>query len=101
MKLEHGWNVPVLSSLKGHKLWRLKDKVVFDPKFDKGSGDEPAVNLYINSWLEDVNAGYPPTWNNLLVLLQEVGLQDIVQQILAVLSPNNQALSDICIATGK
>lgn len=98
MKLERGYNIPVLSNLKGHKLWQLKDKAVFDLKFDKGSDDEPAVSIYINSWLEDANAGCSPTWNNLLVLFREVGLQDIAQQILAMLSPDNQAIS---ITTGR
>ena len=101
LKLEHGCNVPVLSSLEGHKLWRLKDKAVFDLKFGKGSGDEPAVNIYINSWLEDADAGCPPTWNNLLVLLKEVELQDVAQKVLAMLSSNSHVLTGIHTAPGR
>ena len=90
LKLEHGFNVPVLSKLEVHKLWRLKDKAVFDLKFGSGSGNEPAVNIYINSWLEDADAGCPPTWNNLLVLLNELKLQDVAHRVLSVLSSNIQ-----------
>jgi hypothetical protein len=83
-------------------LWKLKDKAVFDLKFNNGSGCEPAVNIYINSWLEDEDAGCSPSWNNLLVLLNEVGLQDIAKRMFEVLSPNSQAsLCDISIANGR
>ena len=103
MKLEHGYNVPVLTDLKGHILWELKETAVFDLKFDKVSGsDEPAVNVYMNSWLKDENAGCPPTWNNLLVLLRQLKLQEVAEGIIAVLSPNRRiSLSDLCITAGR
>ena len=99
--MEHGCSVPVLSKLEANKLWRLKDKAVFDLKFDRSSGDEPAVNIYINSWLEDADAGCPSTWNNLLVLLKELELQDVAREVLSVLSCNSQVLDDIYIAPGR
>ena len=100
-KLEHGYDIPVLSSLNADHLWKLKDKAVFDLKFNNGNRYEPAVNIYINSWLEDEDAGCPPSWNNLLVLLGEVGLQDIPEQMIKVLSPKSHAsLCDISIANG-
>ena len=100
MKLEHGYNIPVLTSLKGHKLRELKDKAVFDLKFDKGNGnDEPAVDLYINSWLEDKNAGCPPTWNNFLVLLKDIKLGALAENILKIISPGSP-MSDFSISPG-
>ena len=103
MKLEHGYNVPVLSSLKGDRLWKLKDKAVFDLKFNERNGcDEPAVNLYISSWLEDKDAGCPPTWNNLVVLLREVDLEEIAKNVLAIVASNNLiSLSDLRITAGR
>ena len=99
--MEHGCNVPVLSRLEAYKLWRLKDKAVFDLKFGQGSEDEPAVNIYMNSWLEDADAGCPPTWNNLLALLNELELQDVARKVLSVLSSNSQVLDNICITPGR
>ena len=100
-RLEHGYNIPVLASLSANHLWKLKDKAVFDLKFNEGSENEPAVNIYINSWLEDEDPGCPPSWNNLLVLLSEVGLQDIAKRMLEILTLNSQSsLSDISIANG-
>jgi hypothetical protein len=101
MKLEHGLDIPVLTSLSADHLWKLKDKAVFDLKMGSGYA-EPAVDIYINSWLEDEDAGCPPSWNNLLVLLNEVGLQDIAKRMFEVLLPNSQAsLCDISFANGK
>ena len=100
-RLEHGYNIPVLTSLSANHLWKLKDKAVFDLKFNEGSKYEPAVNIYINSWLEDADAGCRPFWNNLLALLSEVGLQDIAKRMLEILTLNSQAsLCDIGFANG-
>ena len=87
VKLEYGCGVPILSELRANKLWKLKENAVFDLKMDKCSRiDDPAVDVYIDSWLEDENAGYPPTWKNLVMLLEEIGLEGLAKNILEALS---------------
>lgn len=88
VKLEHGCDVPILSELRANKLWKLKEKAVFGLMMDKHRSDEPAVDVYLNSWLEDKNAGCRPTWKNLVMLLEEIGLEGLAKGILEVLSTN-------------
>ena len=76
----------MLSQLEPLKLRQLKHKAVFDLKsLDKqgklnGTRD-PAVNLYIDSWLQDTSAGCRPTWRNLLVILGDIGLGEMARKI--------------------
>ena len=102
-KLEHGFNIPVLTKLKACKLWKLKDKAVFDLKIDEERGSyEPALYVYINSWLEDNSAGCCPTWRNLLTLLGEIGLGELAQGILAILSSNSSGSgNNLSMVPGK
>ena len=101
MKLEHGFSIPVLTSLSGDKLWELKNKAVFDLKFNKENGsNDSAVTLYINSWLEDEKASCPSTWNNLLVLLNDMKLGEITKKIIKIVSPDATP-SDFSINPGN
>ena len=85
-KLEYGYNVPVLSQLKPLKLHQLKNRAVFDLKMDKRNGShDPAVNVYINSWIQDKSASCRPTWRNLYNLFREIGLENIAKEFLGIL----------------
>ena len=89
-KLEYGHRpIRVLSQLQPLKLRQLKRKAVFNMKplddLAYGSNDA-AVGIYIKSWLQDRNAGCCPTWRNLLVILSDIGLEDVAAEILRVIS---------------
>ena len=86
-KLEHGYNIPILSELKPLKLKQLKHKAVFDLKIDNDwASYDLAVDMYIKSWLQDERAGCRPTWRNLVVLLGEIGLGEIARRLLNILT---------------
>ena len=48
---------------------------------------DPTVNFYIDSWLKesDENAGCRPTWRNLLVILRDIGMEEIAKEICELL----------------
>ena len=86
IKLEYGHNIRVLSQLESFKLRQLKHKAVFDLKPMNEEGKrfgthDAAVNLYIDSWLQDTSAGCRPTWRNLLAILGDIGLGEMAREI--------------------
>ena len=44
---------------------------------------DPAVKVYVDSWLQDERAGCLPTWRNFLVMLRHVGMREIATEILS------------------
>ena len=92
-KLEYGHRpIRVLSQLQPLKLRQLKRKAIFNlkPLDDLTCGrNDAAVGIYIKCWLEDRNAGCCPTWRNLLVILSDIGLEDVAAEILKVILDAN------------
>ena len=50
-----------------------------------GTSDS-AVNVYIDSWLQDENAGCRPTWRNFLVILRDIGMREMAREICELFS---------------
>ena len=47
---------------------------------------DPAVNFYIDSWLQDESAGCCPTWRNFLVILRDIGMGEMAREICELFS---------------
>lgn len=88
IKLEYYHKIQVLSQLTPARLRQLKRRAVFNLKLlndeEKRLGtSDPAVKVYIKSWLQDETAGCPPTWKNFLVILRDVGMGEIATGMLS------------------
>ena len=88
IKLEYCHKIQVLSQLTPARLRQLKRTAIFnlkpfnDEEKRRGTND-PAVLIYIDSWLQDESAGCPPTWRNFLMILRNVGMVEIAAGILS------------------
>ena len=88
-KLDLLYSIDLLSQLTPLTLIKLKDKALFHLKIDRlkvsSLIDLPAVNVYLQSWLLDQETSCPPTWRNLLTVLNSIGLNEVAEDILKAL----------------
>ena len=64
------------------KLHRFREKAQIHELYAfKYSRTYPIVDIYINSWLEDLQCNFPPTWENFLTVLRDIELGDIADEI--------------------
>ena len=81
-KLEVGEReIKVITKLRS-KLHSFREKAQIHELYAfKYNRMYPIVDIYINSWLEDPQCKFPPTWENFLTVLRDIDLGDIADDI--------------------
>ena len=51
----------------------------------RNGSHDPAVNVYISSWIQDESAGCCPTWRNLYIIFREIGLEKLAREFREIL----------------
>ena len=79
-KLEAGAGIPVLTKVESKLREFRKRANVRELNAFRYSSNDPLVDMYIKSWLED-SESEPPTWNNFLKILKGIGLEGIADEV--------------------
>ena len=76
----------MLTKLKS-KLHAFRDKARIHELYAfRYNPQMPIVDIYISSWIEGCESERPPTWENFLNILKEIGLGDIAEKIITYLT---------------